>query len=116
MSVNRERLHGIIPRVRRFLIEDLGLTLHEGKVRICSVNQGVEFLGAYLKPHRRYVSNVTLSRMLRKIPSLAFEKDAMRIRSRRASFLGVLSHYRTGWIVSKPSFGKVALTPYYVLD
>ncbi|MBO7068538.1 MAG: RNA-directed DNA polymerase [Bacteroidaceae bacterium] len=104
VSASREWLHTLIPQVRKFLKEELDLTLHEGKVRICSVNQGVEFLGAYLKPHRRYVSNTTLRRMQRKLPSLEQETDAERLRSRIASFRGVLSHYSTGWLFLKPAF------------
>ena len=41
---------------RDFLRDELGLTLHEGKTVICNVRYGVEYLGAYLKPWRRYVS------------------------------------------------------------
>lgn len=105
VSGSREWLRSIIPQVRRFLDEELDLTLHEGKVRISSVSQGVEFLGAYLKPHRRYVSNLTLRRMERKLPTLAFETEPERLRSRCASFRGVLSHYKTGWLAAKPVFG-----------
>lgn len=104
VSGSRETLLGIIPRVRRFLEEELDLTLHEGKVRICSVSQGVEFLGAYLKPYRRYVSSNTLGRMQQKLPSLATETDPERLRSRQASFRGVLCHYRTAWLAAKPVF------------
>ena len=104
VSGSREWLRSIIPQVRRFLDEELDLMLHEGKVRISSVSQGVEFLGAYLKPHRRYVSNLTLRRMELKLPTLAFETEPERLRSRCASFRGVLSHYKTGWLAAKPVF------------
>ena len=79
VSTNREWLRSLIPLVRRFL-------------------------GAYLKPHRRYVSGATLRRMMRKLPSLALETNAERLRSRCASFRGVLSHYRTGWLSVEPTF------------
>lgn len=104
VSASREWLHTLIPQVRKFLMDELDLTLHEGKVRISSVSQGVEFLGAYLKPHRRYISSNTLRRMQRKLPSLEQETDAGRLCSRIASFRGVLSHYRTGWLSMKPAF------------
>ena len=104
VSTSREWLRSLIPKVRQFLDEALALTLHEGKVRICSVYYGVEFLGAYLKPHRRYVSNATLRRMRRKLPSLALETNPERLRSRQASFRGVLSHYKTGWLSTVPAF------------
>ena len=101
VSTDREWLRSIIPQVRQFLRNELGLMLHEGKTRICSVRQGVEFLGAYLKPHRRYVSGTTLRRMMRKLPSLAIETDPVRLCSRQASFCSVLSHYRAHWLVKR---------------
>ena len=104
VSANREWLRSLIPKVREFLKEELCLTLHEGKVRICSVSQGVEFLGAYLKPHRRYVSNSTLRRMKRKLPSLALEEDTNRLQSRISSFRGVLGHYKIGWLTRIVAF------------
>lgn len=107
VSVSRKWLHTLIPQVRKFLKDELDLTLHEGKVRISSVNQGVEFLGAYLKPHRRYVSTTTLRRMQRKLSSLALETDAERLQSRIASFRGVLSHYKTGWLSGKAAFRSI---------
>ena len=103
VGCSREWLRSLIPKVRRFLREELGLTLHEGKVRLCPVRQGVEFLGAYLKPHRRYVSSATLRRIRHKLPLLALETDPKRLRSRLASFRGVLSHYRTGWLAPQSS-------------
>lgn len=40
----------------------------------------------------------------RKLPSLALETDGEHLRSRYASFRGVLSHYKTGWLAMKPAF------------
>lgn len=104
VSADRIWLRSLIPKVQHFLSEELCLTLHEGKVQIRSARQGVEFLGAYLKPNRRYVSNNTLRRMQHKLPLLALETDPQRLRSRQASFRGVLSHYRTGWLAKKSGF------------
>ena len=95
---DRDWLRSLIPQVRQFLLSELGLSLHEGKVQLFSVQRGVEFLGAFLKPHRRYVSTATLRRVLRKLPELALETDPERLRSRRASLRGVLGHFRTGWM------------------
>ncbi|MCQ2069426.1 MAG: RNA-directed DNA polymerase [Bacteroidaceae bacterium] len=97
-------LHSLIPRVRLFLRENLGLELHEGKLRIDNVRQGVEFLGAFLKPWRNYVSQSTLSRMKAKIKLLLAEcvlcngnvmAFALKLRSSFNSFCGVLGHYRS---------------------
>ena len=124
VSADREWLRSLVPKVRRFLQEVLGLDVHEGKSQIRDVRMGVEFLGAYLKPHRRYVSNATLCRMHRKLRLLhavackgvhgSVERKcllALRIRSSLNSFLGVLSHYRSYGIRSRmmaveyPCFG-----------
>lgn len=87
----REWLMEQVPKVREFLADELGLHLHMGKLHIREVHQGVEFLGAFLKPYRDYVSNKTLERMARNITSL----DLSDIRHAEASinsYMGVLSH------------------------
>ena len=57
---------------------------------------GVSFLGAYLKPHRRYIDNVSLRRMQAKVARLEETfTTAERLRASLNSFLGVLLHYRT---------------------
>ncbi len=95
VSADREWLKSIIPEVKTFLSERLGLTLHPGKLRIDDVRSGVEFLGGYLKPWRRYVSRVTLARMLPKMQQLEQMDDPFALRSRLNSMLGVLCHYRS---------------------
>lgn len=95
VSTDRRQLHALIPAAARFLHDELGLELHAGKVRIDSARQGVEFLGAYVKPHRSYISSATLRRMQRKLPRLEDETDPVHLRSTLNSYLGVLSHYRT---------------------
>ena len=66
--------------------------LHEFKVRIYDVRYGVDFLGGFIKPYRNYISNATLHRMERKLPTLQND-DPERLDSRINSLLGVLSHY-----------------------
>ena len=100
VSADRDWLHSLIPQVRAFLKDELGLTLHEGKLRIDSVRQGVEFLGAYLKPWRMLVSRSTLRRMKPKLRALAMSVKAgcltfEQLRPSLNSFLGVLGHYRS---------------------
>lgn len=92
VSGDKEWLLGLIPQVRQFLREKLSLQLHEGKVRIYNARYGVDFLGGFIKPYRNYISNATLRRMERKLPTLQ-EDDPERLDSRINSLLGVLSHY-----------------------
>ena len=67
----REWLLEQVPKVREFLADELGLQLHMGKLHVREVSQGVEFLGAFVKPYRDYVSNKTLERMTKKIQEIA---------------------------------------------
>ena len=110
VSADRAWLHSIIPRVKTFLIEELSLTLHEGKTQIRNVRLGVEFLGAYLKPYRRYVSNTSLKRTRKKWASIEHEKEPVQLRARINSFLGILSHYKSKRIQLKAL--SVLSTPY----
>lgn len=95
VSGNKEWLRNQIPLIREFLDRRLGLQLHEGKLVISDVRQGVLFLGAYLKPWRQYVSNATLERMQRKVPRLALCTSPGRALSVVNSYLGMLSHYKS---------------------
>ena len=95
VSADRKWLLGLRQPVSDFLQEHLGLEVNEDKTVICDVRQGVEFLGAFLKPRRRYVSNATLRRMERKVPTLSDEPAPERLLSRLNSMLGLLSHYRS---------------------
>ena len=91
IDADREWLLAQVPREREFLADELGLQLHMGKLHVREVHQGVEFLGAFLKPYRDYISNKTLERMTRNITSL----DLSDIRHAEASinsYMGVLSH------------------------
>lgn len=100
VSNSKERLHKIIPLAASFLSIRLGLGINQGKTIIRDSFSGVEFLGAYLKPHRRYVSNRSLSRILRKIPSVLASTDPAQINS----YLGILSHYNAYRITKRLFF------------
>jgi hypothetical protein len=80
-----------VPREREFLADELGLQLHMGKLHIREVHQGVEFLGAFLKPYRDYVSNKTLERMTQKIQEIDLRNEEKAVRT-IDSYLGILSH------------------------
>lgn len=88
---DREWLLAQVPREREFLADELGLQLHMGKLHIREVHQGVEFLGAFLKPYRDYVSRRTLERMTVRIQSLDLH-DEEKAQRTMDSYLGILSH------------------------
>lgn len=88
---DREWLISQVPREREFLADELGLQLHMGKLHIREVHQGVEFLGAFLKPYRDYVSRSTFERITLKLQQLDLH-DEEKAQRTIDSYLGILSH------------------------
>ena len=68
--------------------------MNKGKTRIINVRYGVEFLGGYIKPFRTYISNQSLRRMHRQIPSMMNKTPEQQMQSVN-SFLGILGHYNS---------------------
>ena len=95
VSADREWLRGIAAPITAFLRKRLCLEVNAGKTVICDVCKGVCFLGAYLKPHRLYVSNATLRRMEAKVALLHRRETPWLLQSSLNSFLGLLSHYNS---------------------
>ena len=96
VSSDREWLHSLVPQVRLFLAERLGLSLQDGKTCIYDVRRGVPFLGAYLKPRRSYVSAFSLRRMSGKISALESTlpaPDPVHLRSSLSSVLGLMRQH-----------------------
>lgn len=92
VSTDREWMLSIVPLIRQFLKDKLGLDLHMGKLRIDDVNYGVEFLGGFVKRYRNYISRHTVKRMLGKLREKnEYEYDEMYCTIN--SYLGMLSHY-----------------------
>ena len=83
-------LHSIIPKIEAFVNNKLDLEIQKGKTIITSVKQGVEFLGAYIKPHRTYVSNQCIRRIKRKLPNAKYKPNIVNTIN---SYLGVFSHF-----------------------
>lgn len=90
---NKEALRRIIPLAESFLQKELGLSLSRNKIAVFSAYRGVEFLGAYLKPFRRYVSNKCLKRMEGKMALWEDHPPEHPMQSIN-SYLGITSHYR----------------------
>ena len=87
----REWLLEQVPKVREFLADELGLQLHMGKLHVRDVRQGVEFLGAFVKPYRDYISNKTLARIEKNVKTIDL-RDIEHAEASINSYLGVLSH------------------------
>ncbi len=88
---DKEWLLAQVPKVREFLLDELGLELHRGKIHIQEVHKGVEFLGTFVKPYREYVSNRTLERMQKKLQQVNLRNREAALRSVN-SYLGIMSH------------------------
>jgi hypothetical protein len=100
-------LQVLIPRVESFLKEKLELTLHPKKQQIQHFEKGIPFIGAYLLPHRIYISRRTkgnfyhlIERWNRLVRSRqgkeklsATEQDQLLASAN--SYLGFMLHYKT---------------------
>ena len=70
----------------------LALKIQKGKTIIRSMHQGVEFLGAYIKPHRTYISNQCLRRIKKNVYTITKNDNAI---ASINSWLGIFSHYNS---------------------
>ncbi|MCQ2793630.1 MAG: RNA-directed DNA polymerase, partial [Bacilli bacterium] len=97
---DKDKLKQCVRQIERFLETELGLTIQKGKTIINSMWQGVEFLGAYIKPYRTYISNQCLRRIRNKTSH--FRTLLSNPINSVNSYLGIFSHYksfnlRTAW-------------------
>ncbi len=100
VDTDREWLHQIVQQVRPWLKQELGLTLHEGKVVLRNVKYGVDFLGACVRPNRIETSAQCARRMRPKIarlcggigPETPTAEQADKVRASVNSFCGVMTH------------------------
>lgn len=92
---DREFLRSLIPRLRTFLKEKLCLTLHPKKITLQHYSKGISFLGAKMRPYRRYVSARTVGFFHRAMNDL--EKECappnMPSRERIAQMLPIINSY-----------------------
>lgn len=109
VSSDRDWLLSLVPHIRTYLKEHLHLELHMGKLHVVSCQQGVEFLGGFVKPYRNYISNESLDRMLHSVSKINLRDHAATWASLN-SFLGVLSHYSSFNVRSRMFFNPELLT------
>lgn len=92
VSADREYLKSLIPLIETFIWERLRLKVNKGKTKITNVRQGVQFLGAFVKPWRTYISSSTLQRIETGIGNLK-DCEATRVVNTLNSYCGVLVHH-----------------------
>ena len=98
VSRDRQFLKELREKATRFLREELELDINPQKTVVRNILHGVDFLGAYLKPHRVYLRNSTVRRVVGKIKTLADElpeHSPAEVRNTINSYLGMMGHYRT---------------------
>ena len=86
-----------ILEIKKFLNDNLDLSLHPHKVSIHKFSQGIDFLGYVLRPHHRLIRTKTKKRIFKKI-RLRIKEYKMGLITEESleqclqSYLGVLSH------------------------
>ena len=108
VSCDKHFLHSIIPKIKEFLKNKLLLDIHDGKTKITNVKHGVEFLGAFIKPYRTYISNKTLKRIKNKL--FKMQNDGIKSDPTFSinSYLGILKHY-SSFKLRKELFQKITV-------
>jgi RNA-directed DNA polymerase len=100
---NKEYLKSIIPRISDYLKSELKLTLHPDKIYLQDIKKGVKYLGAVIKPHRKYIANRSKGNFYGSItkhnkvvrdhkPS---QEEKNEFLNSMNSYLGIMKHYRT---------------------
>jgi len=101
---DKEFLKLIIPKVRYFLKQELGLTLHPKKVYLQNFKKGVYFLGVFIKPYRIYIGKKTKQKFNAKLISWnrnvktknnLSDEQSNGFVSCVNSYLGIMKHYDT---------------------
>ena len=110
VHIDHEYLKSCISKIRDFLSEQLGLTLHPRKIYLQHISKWVLFLGTFIKPYRRYVGKRTKGNfyeLIRSIntrlsdPTLLSDIEQDRILAQMNSYLGLLSHTQSYRLRSK---------------
>ncbi len=93
VSADKKYLIEVSIAIKQYLQDRLELMINDGKTKIVSVWEGVEFLGAYVKPYRQYASKQMVDRIRLKLRKLDL-KDKVKLEVSLNSFCGLLSHGR----------------------
>lgn len=115
---DRAYLKSIIPQLRDFLCSELRLTLHPDKIVLQHFSKGGSFLGAFIKPYRRYPSRRTVELFHRAMRRLEAEgrtgfdpARVVHLLSVVNSYCGYLQHFKAFHVLDK-QFGSSPLRNY----
>ena len=113
---DRDTLRKAIIAVRGFLLDDLKLKLHPGKIYLEPAHRGVQFLGAVIKQNHILVTNrikgnfhSTVERFNRIAEAgKPNRKEREQFQASMNSYLGILRHYSTAKL-SRVLTGRISL-------
>lgn len=106
---NKQILKTCIPLIQKEL-DKIGLTIHPKKIYLQHYTKGVLFLGQYIKPYRKYISNRTKNNFynaIQQVNTLLLQTfkipwhTMLKIRALLNSYLGILSHAKTYNLITK---------------
>lgn len=100
LSTSRDYLFGLIPKIEKFLENNLHLHLHPEKISVSSLKQGIDFLGYVAMPHYSVLRTKTKHRIFRRLKILALENDPELFERAKASYLGIIS-YCNGLLIKR---------------
>jgi retron-type reverse transcriptase len=97
LSLDKQYLDDLIPKIEYFLGNNLKLSLHPEKVIIRKYCQGIDFLGYVSFPYFRILRTKTKNRLLKKIKEKSFLVKQAKLSKKSfsqtlQSYLGVLKH------------------------
>ncbi len=102
VSTDREELKRAIPKIRKFLYENLEIEIHPKKIYLQNINHGVDFLGSYIKPWRKYITpriknnfNIVINKINILLKNDLSAVEVKKIQEKLNSYLGLLSHSST---------------------
>ena len=120
VHASRRYLKSLTACLQWFLQSELHLTLHPDKIVLQPYHYGVAFLGAYVKPYRRYATKSSVERFRRKIRVLEAEcrrgeltyVRLLGIRSVLNSYCGYFCHFKAYGML-RTQFGKSPLRKFF---
>ena len=89
---DKEYLKSLVHIIRKYLSEQLQLTLHPNKIYLQHYSKWVKFLGAYIKPWRKYIHRRTIGNFQKKMNCLSDYWDGKKELSIVNSYLWILRH------------------------
>ncbi len=97
VDTDKQKVLSAIPLIKSFLHDQLHLTLHPKKIYFQQYSKWVQFLWAYIKPHRTYICKKTIGKFWQKVQEINKNQD-FDIEINQSivnSYLWMLWHYKT---------------------